>query len=46
MDDDVLRVYLYRLKDLDKVRTKDTINTVEKVPWSLFHPFLVQDGET
>lgn len=33
MDDEVLRVYLLGLKDLDNVSTLDTINTVEKVPF-------------
>lgn len=45
MDDEVLQVYLYKLKDLDKVSTLVTINIVEKVPCIVFRPFLLQHDE-
>lgn len=45
MDDEVLGVYLLSLKDLDNDSALDTINTVEKVPCIVFHPFLLQHDE-
>jgi hypothetical protein len=39
MDDEVLRVYLHRMKDLDEVGIPDTINIVEKVPYTVLCPF-------
>lgn len=45
MDDEVSRVYLLSLKDLDKLSALDTINIVEKVPRIVLYPFLLQHDE-